>query len=107
MPELPTPFGPPLGNADAVLLASTIKALADPIRLQLLNILWRAPDNEATVADLVDTLDRVQQPTVSHHLRILADAGLVTRVKDGVWVTNRLAVTGAAAITSAIRGGAW
>ena len=69
--------------ADAELLAGRFKAIADPVRLQILSRLAAAPDG-VCVCDFVDDLER-SQPTISHHLKVLADAGLVTREQRGKW----------------------
>ncbi len=66
-------------------LASAFKALADPVRLQLLSLIAAAPDGTACSCDLEEPVDR-SQPTVSHHLAVLADAGLISKVKLGRWV---------------------
>ena len=60
------------------------KALADPNRLRLLSIVKSADGGEACVCDLTEPLD-LGQPTVSHHLKILVDAGLLHREKRGTW----------------------
>ncbi|GAA2033257.1 metalloregulator ArsR/SmtB family transcription factor [Agromyces tropicus] len=71
-----------VGRADE--LASRFKALADPTRLRLLSIVAAADGQGACVCDLVEPVG-LSQPTVSHHLKILANAGLVTRSKRGTW----------------------
>ena len=68
----------------AELLAQSFAALADPIRLRLLSFVASAED-EVCACDLVEPSGR-SQPTVSHHMKILVDAGLVTREKRGLWV---------------------
>ncbi|MEU4996035.1 metalloregulator ArsR/SmtB family transcription factor [Streptomyces sp. NPDC021622] len=77
-------IGRPLGRAEAEELARSLKAVADPTRLQLLSLIASDPAGEACVCDLADTLE-FTQPTVSHHLKILVDAGLLTREKRGTW----------------------
>ena len=74
-----------LAEQDAAGLALAFAALADPARLRLLSLIANADAGEACVCDLVAPLGR-SQPTVSHHLKILTDAGLVHRDKRGVWV---------------------
>jgi ArsR family transcriptional regulator len=74
-----------LGAEDARRFATVLKALADPGRLRLLSLLRAAPGGEVCVGDLVDALG-LSQPTVSHHLRVLTDAGLLTRERRGNWV---------------------
>lgn len=73
---------PTLGEADAIELAGLLKAVADPVRLRLLNIISQA--GEACACDLPALLDR-SQPTISHHLKILVEAGLLDREQRGKW----------------------
>jgi ArsR family transcriptional regulator len=75
-------LGPPLSEAEADVLAQGFAALADPTRLRLLGMLASAPDGEVCNCELVEPLGR-SQPTVSHHLKVLADAGLVIGEKRG------------------------
>jgi ArsR family transcriptional regulator len=75
----------PLDTADAAELASGFAALADPVRLRVLSILAAAPVGEVCVCDLVEPLAK-SQPTVSHHLKVLSDAGLVQGDRRGKWV---------------------
>ena len=74
----------PLTAAAATDLARTLKAIADPARLRLLSMIAAHEGGEACVCDLTEPLG-LSQPTVSHHLRVLVDAGLLTRDKRGVW----------------------
>lgn len=73
--------------ADAV--AVTLKALADPLRLRMLSAIATAPDGEACVCDLAE-LAEVSQPTVSHHLKVLRDVGVLTSERRGTWVWYRV-----------------
>jgi ArsR family transcriptional regulator len=66
-------------------LAEAFKALADPVRLQLLNLIATADGGEACACDLVEPVGK-SQPTVSHHLKVLREAGLVESEKRGTWV---------------------
>ncbi|GAA5128755.1 metalloregulator ArsR/SmtB family transcription factor [Haloechinothrix salitolerans] len=91
-----------LAQADAEQLADALKALADPARLRVLSLLRAAPGGEACVADLVRPLD-LSQPTVSHHLRVLTDAGLVARERRGTWVWYSLRAERLAEIRSVLR----
>ena len=75
----------PLSDEDADELAVAFKALADPVRLRLLSLIAAAPDGTACSCDLEDPVGK-SQPTVSHHLSLLADAGLITKEKVGRWV---------------------
>ena len=68
----------------AVPLAARFKALADPNRLRILSIISNDPAAETCVCDITEPLD-LGQPTVSHHLKVLVEAGLLTREKRGVW----------------------
>ena len=70
-------------------LAKTLKAIADPARLRLISMVASHDDAEACVCDLTEPLN-VGQPTVSHHLRVLTDAGFVTRSKRGTWAYYKL-----------------
>jgi ArsR family transcriptional regulator len=74
---------PPLDTALAVALAHQLKALADPARLQLLSIVLA--NGSACVCDLTAPVG-LSQPTVSHHMKVLVDAGLLQREKRGKWV---------------------
>ena len=80
--------GETLSQSDAERIAGVLKALADPNRLQLISLIQAAPEQEACVAELTEPLG-LSQPTVSHHLRILAEAGVVQRDKRGVWAYFR------------------
>jgi ArsR family transcriptional regulator len=75
--------------ADAERLAVVLRALADPVRLRLLSLIRAADEGEACVCDLTDALG-LSQPTVSHHLKTLVNAGLLARDKRGVWAWYRL-----------------
>nr|WP_205707524.1 metalloregulator ArsR/SmtB family transcription factor [Kineococcus vitellinus] len=74
----------PLSAEAATDLACTLKAVADPARLRLLSLVAAHEGGEACVCDLVEPLG-LSQPTVSHHLKVLVEAGLLTRDKRGVW----------------------
>jgi len=73
-----------MSDDDAVALARTLKALADPARLKLLSLIAAHDGAQACVCDLIEPVG-LSQPTVSHHLKVLTEAGLVTREKRGVW----------------------
>jgi ArsR family transcriptional regulator len=74
----------PLDRDAAEHLARLLKAVADPARLQLLSLIRASNSGEACVCDLTEPLG-LSQPTVSHHLRVLIGAGLLTREKRGTW----------------------
>jgi ArsR family transcriptional regulator len=71
-------------------VAAAFRALGDPVRVRLLSILLRAPAGEACACDLVDPVAR-SQPTVSHHLKVLREAGLVSATRRGtnIWYAVR------------------
>ncbi|TYL44863.1 helix-turn-helix transcriptional regulator [Nocardioides sp. BGMRC 2183] len=79
----------PLSAESATRIAPLLKALADPVRLRLLSMVASHVDGEACVCDLNDAFD-LSQPTISHHLKQLHEAGLLHREKRGVWVYYRL-----------------
>jgi len=78
-----------IGAEAAEALARSLKALADPARLRLVSMVAAHPDAEACVCDLTEPLG-LSQPTVSHHLKVLVEAGLLTRDKRGTWAYYRL-----------------
>jgi ArsR family transcriptional regulator len=71
-------------------LARQLGALADPVRLQVLSIIANSTDGEICACDFVAPIGK-SQPTISHHLKVLTEAGLVTGDKRGRWVWYRLA----------------
>jgi ArsR family transcriptional regulator len=85
----PSVLSAPLPERDATELARGFAALADPARLQILSIIAAAPEGEVCVCDFVEPLGK-SQPTVSHHLKVLGDAGLVVGERRTKWVWYRL-----------------
>ncbi len=79
----------PLSADAAERIAPLVKAIADPVRLRLLSLVASHSDGEACVCDLNDAFD-LSQPTISHHLKLLHQAGLLDREKRGVWVYYRI-----------------
>ncbi len=79
----------PLTTELAEQAAVMLKAIADPVRLRLLSLVACHQDREACVCDLNDAFD-LSQPTISHHLKVLCEAGLLDRDKRGVWVYYRV-----------------
>jgi ArsR family transcriptional regulator, arsenate/arsenite/antimonite-responsive transcriptional repressor len=75
----------PLSAEQAEGVVPMLKAVADPTRLRLLSLVLSHEGGEACVCDLLPYFD-LSQPTISHHLKVLHDAGLVTRAKRGTWV---------------------
>src|SRR5258708_5963476 len=76
--------GLPLEAGDAENLARALKVLADPTRLRLLSLIQSQPSGEACVCHLTEPLE-LTQPTISHHLKVLLEAGLVEREQRGSW----------------------
>ena len=74
----------PLTAEAAEELSRKLKALADPARLRLLSIVGASDGGEACVCDLIEPVG-LSQPTVSHHLKVLMEAGFLTRSKRGTW----------------------
>ena len=79
----------PLSAEGAELLARALKAMADPARLRLVSIVASSATGEVCVCDFTGPIG-LSQPTVSHHLKILVDAGLLTREQRGRWAYYRL-----------------
>jgi len=75
----------PLAEPAAAELAKVFKALADPVRLRLFSLIASFDGGQACVCDLTGEFD-VSQPTISHHLKVLRDAGLVDSERRGTWV---------------------
>lgn len=75
--------------AAAETLATSLKALSDPTRLRLVSLVAAHEDKEACVCDLTEPVG-LSQPTVSHHLKILVEAGILTREQRGKWAYYRL-----------------
>src|ERR1700731_5399712 len=84
----PTLGAAAMNEPQAADLAAMFKALADPVRLRLMSLVASHPGGEACVCDLNDAF-ALSQPTISHHLKVLHDSGLLDREKRGVWVYYR------------------
>ena len=78
-----------LDEDQATMLAASFAALSDPIRLRMLSFIAASDADEVCACDLVEPSGR-SQPTVSHHMKILVEAGLIEREKRGLWVWYRL-----------------
>ncbi len=87
----------PLDEARASQLAQAFKALGDPVRLRLYSLIASHADGEACVCDLTGDFD-VSQPTISHHLKVLREAGLLTSERRSSWVYYRVAPDAMAAL---------
>jgi ArsR family transcriptional regulator, arsenate/arsenite/antimonite-responsive transcriptional repressor len=103
MPVLPViccgPETEPLSEPEREVLAARFKALADPTRVAIINCLSAA--DEVCVCNLTETFD-LSQPTISHHLRILREAGLVESSRRGTWAYYRLVPESIAALRGAL-----
>jgi ArsR family transcriptional regulator len=78
-----------MSREQAEATAQLLKAVADPVRLRLLSLIRTSKDHEACVCDLTPAVG-LSQPTVSHHLKVLTEAGLLTRERRGTWAWFRL-----------------
>jgi len=96
----------PLSAETAERVMPLVKAIADPVRLRLLSLVASHADGEACVCDLNDAFD-LSQPTISHHLKVLHEVGLLDRSKRGVWVYYRVrpdALTSLSALLGGVAG---
>jgi len=91
----------PLSAGDAERLAAAFKAVADPARLRLLSLIAAQPGGEACTCDLTEPIG-LSQPTVSHHLKVLHDAGLLARDKRARWTYYRIVPEQLAALRTAL-----
>lgn len=87
----------PLTESQADSLSAVFAALSDPTRLRLFDLVRRSGDNGICSCDLVEPLDR-SQPTISHHLKVLREAGLVESRKEGTWVWYSVTPTATASL---------
>lgn len=85
--------GPRLTAAEAATLAAQLGAVADPVRLQVLSIIAGAPGGEVCACDFVGPIGK-SQPTISHHLKVLSEAGLIVAERRSRWIWYRLAPSG-------------
>lgn len=88
------------GEADR--LAQSFKALGDPTRVRLLSLIAAHPDREACICDLIEPVG-LSQPTVSHHMKVLVDAGLVEREQRGRWAFYRIVEATLNQLSAALR----
>ena len=85
----PPLVGSPLSETEAERLAEALRVIAEPARLRLVSLISASQGGESCVCDLTDQLD-LGQPTVSHHLKVLTDAGILHREKRGRWAYYRI-----------------
>lgn len=81
----PEGLAAPIGRPEAEQLATLLKAIADPTRIQLISYINASNNEEACACNLTEPLG-LSQPTISHHLKVLTEAGLIDREKRGTWV---------------------
>ena len=79
----------PIGEGEAAEVAHVLKALADPVRLRLLSLIGAHEGGEACVCDLTAGFD-LTGPTISHHLKVLREAGLISSQRRGTWIYYRV-----------------
>lgn len=96
------PVAEPMDRGEAEAIAQGFKALSDPTRVQLLNLVAGANRNESCVCDLTDAIG-LSQGTISHHLKILVEAGLLARERRGTWVWYGLVPDRLAEIAGVLR----
>lgn len=94
--------GGALEAAEAERLARMFKALGDPTRVRLLSLIAAQPEREACICDLIHPVG-LSQPTVSHHMKQLVDAGLVVREQRGRWAFYRVVEETLTALSGALR----
>lgn len=94
-----SPANQAMGANAAAHVAATLKALADPIRLRMLSLIVTSPGGEACVGDFA-TVAEVTQPTISHHLKVLKDVGVLTSRRRAHWVFYSVAPKARRAVTS-------
>jgi ArsR family transcriptional regulator len=99
----PKVLAAPLGSSEASELAVGFNALSDPVRLRLLSMLAAAPEGEICVCEFIEPIGK-SQGTISHHLKILGDAGLVHGDRRGKWVWYSLDRDRLASLRSALDG---
>jgi ArsR family transcriptional regulator len=79
----------PIDEASAAGLAQVFKALGDPVRLRLISLIGARQGGEVCVCDLASAFD-LTQPTISHHLKVLREAGLIDSDRRGTWIYYRV-----------------
>ena len=92
-----------MGKGPAAQVAATLRALADPLRLRMLSLIATSPTGEAFVGDIASVAE-VSLPTVSHHLKVLKDVGVLTSERRGTWVFYRVAPGARRAVTALLEG---
>jgi ArsR family transcriptional regulator len=93
----------PLGSMEAVEVAAMFKALSDPVRLRLLALIACHDGGEVCVCDLVDAFE-VSPPTISHHLKVLREAGMIAADRRGTWIYYRIMPAALAYLAAVLAG---
>ena len=93
----------PFGRVEAVEVASKFKALSDPVRLRLLALIACHDGGEACVCDLTGAFE-VSPPTISHHLKVLRESGMITAERRGTWIYYRIAPAALANLAQVLAG---
>jgi ArsR family transcriptional regulator, arsenate/arsenite/antimonite-responsive transcriptional repressor len=88
-----------LTPADATELARAFKALGDPVRLRLLSLIGSVPEGEICVCELIEPFN-LAGPTMSHHLKVLRQAGLIEGERRGTWIYYRVVPTALARLST-------
>lgn len=101
---LPPLLSEPISAEHAAALARMLKALADPTRLRLVSIVAAREGGEACACELTEPFG-LTQPTISHHLKVLVDAGIFARDKRGVWAYYSLVPGSMDALAGVLRPG--
>jgi ArsR family transcriptional regulator len=91
-----------VSDATAETLARMFKALGDPNRVKLLSMIAAAPEGEACICDMTAPVG-LSQPTVSHHMKLLVEAGLATRERRGKWAYYRVVPAVLASLAAALQ----
>lgn len=102
-PDCCAPGSQAMDSDVASRVATVLKSLADPLRLRMLSLISTTPGGEACVCDIATVAD-VSQPTVSHHLKVLKDTGVLTAQRRGTWVYYRVAPDLAGAVAGLLSG---
>jgi ArsR family transcriptional regulator len=102
LPCCPPLLAGPLSAEDATQLAQLFRVLGEPARLQILNLIAAQASQEVCACELVDALG-LAQPTVSHHLKVMYNAGLLARDRRGTWIYYRIVPERIAALRKALK----
>ena len=99
----PALIGEPIDEASAARMAQVFKALGDPVRIRLVSLIGARQGGEGCVCDLTAAFD-LTQPTISHHLKVLREAGIIDSERRGTWVYYRLVPAALARMAAVLAG---